>query len=517
MVSSVFVDAIRDPARAMLDLYDPSNSIDDFPSTVSRHFAEIFSTSDAFHEIPVLSTRNPPEAHSSRALVRFRAMVQDTSPSPEMYLAKLGAEGYGGWGQEATSEDADGVVDYSNLRECTVLWAVSVPGESGWCTNEGDGPVASGSAAPHEPTQPHKFPLSGTQHLGVRVKIYGQDSDTIKSTEVYTFVGILTLESLNPELESTPDVPTLHVLFSRPHLPTLVPRPYPADDITQVRVDLINWIAEEALGGDRDAAEWALLVAISRIQSRTPPIFPPSLTLSRFPSPERPSTPPSLSHVLEEILPISLTLPLSLDLLNRENFTPESKEEDLHSGWLQVPSGSNYLVTESGIQEGKLVEKGIMNVRAMQEVMTNQSLAYIFPFSQFSFPTDSTFIVLAEGKKSAFFQTNITLPLQPQEGTQLYKSKAELKMPSAEKLASFRALVLGAKSGNVQMGEDASKYVQEDFVKERQQDKTVTADDLIHRMTIARLLALSSHEKEISIDTWERMKTLDARRKARSL
>lgn len=52
------------------------------------------------------------------------------------------------------------------------------------------------------------------------------------------------------------------------------------------------------------------------------------------------------------------TLPLSLDVLNKGSFVPESKQEDLHSGFLQLSQGSTLLITEGGIQEGKLVEKG---------------------------------------------------------------------------------------------------------------------------------------------------------------
>jgi Mini-chromosome maintenance replisome factor len=133
------------------------------------------------------------------------------------------------------------------------------------------------------------------------------------------------------------------------------------------------------------------------------------------------------------LLPLSVTLPLSLPLLNTSTFTPESKNEDLHAGYLQLPAGCTVLITESGVAEGKLIEKGvmpftfldyillytmpheterltacfmtgIMNLKALQDVMSSQSLPYIFPFSQFSFPTDLGFVILAEGKKSAFFQ-----------------------------------------------------------------------------------------------------------------
>jgi hypothetical protein len=44
-----------------------------------------------------------------------------------------------------------------------------------------------------------------------------------------------------------------------------------------------------------------------------------------------------------------------------------------------------------------------MNLKALQDVMSTQSLPYVFPFSQFSFPTDLGFVILAEGSKSAFF------------------------------------------------------------------------------------------------------------------
>ena len=99
-----------------------------------------------------------------------------------------------------------------------------------------------------------------------------------------------------------------------------------------------------------------------------------------------------------------MTLPLSLDLLNSVPFSPESVNEDLHSGYLQLAHGTTMLMTEGGIQEGKLVERGVLNVRAIQQVMSAQTLAYKFPFSEFSFPTDIGFVTLAQGTKSALFQ-----------------------------------------------------------------------------------------------------------------
>jgi hypothetical protein len=147
-------------------------------------------------------------------------------------------------------------------------------------------------------------------------------------------------------------------------------------------------------------------------------------------------------------------------------FAPESVNEDLHSGYLQLAHGTMMLMTEGGILEGKLVERGVLNVRAIQQVMSAQTLEYKFPFSEFSFPTDIGFVILAQGSKSALFhvgnsslsvrnmlivefpiQTDVTLPLNLPSTSDLYKPKSDIKLPSTDKLEAFRRLVLSAKTG----------------------------------------------------------------------
>lgn len=90
----------------------------------------------------MLNVQSPPHSHPDRSLVRFRGMVQDTSPSSEMYLSRFNNGRCGGWGIEDIgngNEQGSEGVNYDSLRECAILWAVSVPGESPWCTQELDG------------------------------------------------------------------------------------------------------------------------------------------------------------------------------------------------------------------------------------------------------------------------------------------------------------------------------------------------------------------------------------------
>ena len=67
---------------------------------------------------------------------------------------------------------------------------------------------------------------------------------------------------------------------------------------------------------------------------------------------------PTLSAVLEILLPLTCSLQLSLGMLNSEHFAPESKNEDLHAGLLQLPQKTVLLVTEAGVSTGKLDERG---------------------------------------------------------------------------------------------------------------------------------------------------------------
>lgn len=72
-------------------------------------------------------------------------MVQDTSPSSEMYLRQAKNGSLSGWGVHDGSEEDDSQdVDYSELRECSILWATSIPGESEWCLEELSGPSQRG-------------------------------------------------------------------------------------------------------------------------------------------------------------------------------------------------------------------------------------------------------------------------------------------------------------------------------------------------------------------------------------
>ena len=75
---------------------------------------------------------------------------------------------------------------------------------------------------------------------------------------------------LNTEFGDQVEVPALHVLFSSSEQDNTaeqtdrLPSNLQLADVPRIRELLIDWIAEEALCGDREAAEWVLLASIAR-------------------------------------------------------------------------------------------------------------------------------------------------------------------------------------------------------------------------------------------------------------
>lgn len=227
--------------------------------------------------------------------------------------------------------------------------------------------------------------------------------------------------------------------------------------ITRDRDELISWIADESLGGDRLAAEWVLVTVIARVyvlfdqrkgdgahitrtcrHARHPDILPPSLTLIGFPPPPLTTSQnnrPALAHVLSLLLPLTGYIELPKNLAASPNapqtersntkpaappvhFAPRQVEDDLHSGVLQLPSGTAMLVLEAGIEEGSglssslysaplmtfvgtLPSQAVENLQTLRGVLRSQTLLYKYPFSSgFEFHTDIPAVILCEGGKA---------------------------------------------------------------------------------------------------------------------
>jgi hypothetical protein len=90
-------------------------------------------------------------------------------------------------------------------------------------------------------------------------------------------------------------------------------------------------------------------------------------------APEALDSTPTLYHVLSLIFPLVTTLSLSLDILNNSLSCPEYKDEDLHSGWLQLPRGSTLILTENSVAEGSIFNQGNFHFLLKESLVINES------------------------------------------------------------------------------------------------------------------------------------------------
>jgi hypothetical protein len=106
----------------------------------------------------------------------------------------------------------------------------------------------------------------------------------------------------------------------------------------------------------------------------------------------------SLAQVLDSLTVHSVNLPLTIDGLNKTKFTPKSISENLEAGVLQLLDGTVLLVDETTLDEGQLVDPGVRNFQALQNLIQHQTLTYEFPYSQYDFDTDISVLSLSFSK-----------------------------------------------------------------------------------------------------------------------
>lgn len=121
----------------------------------------------------------------------------------------------------------------------------------------------------------------------------------------------------------------------------------------------------------------------------------------------------ALSDVLDTLLVHTVQLPLTIEGLNKTKFTPKSVSENLEAGVLQLVDGTQLLVDETVLDEGQLVDPGVRNFQALNNLIQNQTLTYEFPYSQYDFDTDINVISLSTTKSMLPVCLFVVLDLDP--------------------------------------------------------------------------------------------------------
>ncbi|RKP07185.1 putative alanine racemase-domain-containing protein [Thamnocephalis sphaerospora] len=472
------------------------------------------------------------------------------------------------------------------LNELQLVYCVSVPGEQPWArrmyaqqTIERGTPESTKAAAAEasvaeddDACTEHmarlalddaapaarlvaKHPLAEEQHsLGVVVKaslLGSQDTFAVTSTvEVIGVLGTVAVATedalLHPEADAAVELPCIHAIFCRPlHAATENPH------LLRATVDRQGHLIDSALDaaalastareallssltgileGDSLAAEYLLLMMISRVQHRSDvtAIGDLSLNFTKVPRSAATSAPsatelcsPMARRVharLASLLPKCLPIPMALGHLNAQPFWPRDTgagTDRLSSGRLQLTDGTFLFVDETALDEGRLEDNGVRNVRALVRIAQTQQLDYVFPFrGDLSFPTDLGVLVFSAAR--SMIPTDFVLPLQQPSAA----TATETAQPDHAELACWQRYLAVMRTLPHEIPDAMSQQIQEDFVcrrrAEMEQNTPLTTDaELSRELLVARLLAQSYGEHTLKAEHWEHAQRLEAERRAR--
>ncbi|RLN85278.1 hypothetical protein BBJ28_00002754 [Nothophytophthora sp. Chile5] len=287
-------------------------------------------------------------------------------------------------------------------------------------------------------------------------------------------------------------------------------------DIAAMRKQLVDYL-KQAVRGDTLAAEYLLLTLLSHVYARADPSTPLgnlSLNLElekSLETEEKSAFVAQLNNTLESLMPMVARVDLSLKELNSTKFMPHKDydREVLLGGVLQVANGTTMLVNETALAAGQLNAQGVKNIGALQSLVEKMLLPYDFQFYNMDFPQDVAVVTVSEGK--SILPVNVAVPLAATDTVTEMTST-----PAEQVLECFRVFLSVLRSFAVTIGNEEAEMAEKHYVECRKSQQKVALEDLHRWLRLARLVALSRGEGQVSKAAWQTMLDLETRRLTRS-
>ncbi|CAO2825793.1 unnamed protein product [Amaranthus hypochondriacus] len=365
------------------------------------------------------------------------------------------------------------------------------------------------------------------------VKVYDSPESDLKLNEIFEFIGVL---SFDQELAISKDesdlqsssfdeddlaqaphskVPRIHCLI---HKKLAVHDFVEGSPITEANPSLVRGIREgllnhltAVLGNDGVAAQFLLLHLLSRVHSRVEGVAVGKLSLNftNFSKETASVFGSRLALKLQELLPFTQQMPLTIEYLNSAMLVPKKdyQENKLVSGALQLAEGSHIIIDETQLQAGTLNSTGVENARSLKNLTESQQVEYDFQYYKMDMTADVQLLVLSEGK-SNILPADLVLPFQP-------STTGTLETIDEDILQSWRWYLATLRSLSHSISPEMQKVVEDDLVAARQVDRSLGSHDFSRLLTMSKLISLSYGETNLSMEHWQMVKELERLRKER--
>ncbi|KAL2339470.1 hypothetical protein Fmac_007410 [Flemingia macrophylla] len=364
------------------------------------------------------------------------------------------------------------------------------------------------------------------------VKIYDSPDCELKLNGIFEFVGILTYDSelhednedsdLSNGLSEDPlchfppnTIPRLHCLIHRKlelqdflqNNPILEPK---LDFVKGIREALLRHLTT-VLGNDSLAAHFMLLHLLSKVHASADDIAVGkfSLNLTGFKKETFSTFGKQLTLAVKNLLPFTFCIPLTIEYLNTVSLAPKKNYDTnrLEAGVLQLADGSHVIFDETKLETGTLNSIGVENARLLRNLMELQKVEYDFKYYKMDMATNVQLLVLSEGK-SNILPADAVVPFEP--STTNFSEAA-----TTEALEAWRWYLATVRHLSHSIEPEMQKVVENDLVAARQDDRSLSSQDLSRLVTMGRLLSLSYGETSLSLEHWQMVKELERLRRER--
>ncbi|KAG5682248.1 hypothetical protein PVAND_011612 [Polypedilum vanderplanki] len=337
--------------------------------------------------------------------------------------------------------------------------------------------------------------------------------------------GSIENEDFNEDLTQLPPY-NIHVvsLKKRRHNNSLLFKPISESDsqITEdIQRELLN-LLKQILFGDELCATFLLCHLISHVYSRVNDDalgkFTLNLICRSVPAEILKEYAIKLYNVIfETLLPNSIYIPMTIENLNSTQFVPKKDytTNRLSAGLLQLPSGTNILLDETKLANGKLDHSGCTAISQFSELIKTQQLSYDFQFYKIPYKTDNPVLIISEGK--SLLASDFSIPIKPNDEDcirLINENFAAVMHYMRPKLNAFRCYLTSCRLQSFDIGDEETKMIEADFVKMRE-NSNFQVEDLHKLLVISRLIGISKGLKFLDKSSWEIAKHMESERKDR--
>lgn len=279
-------------------------------------------------------------------------------------------------------------------------------------------------------------------------------------------------------------------------------------------------VLTQLLLGDTLAAEYLICNLVSEVYLRKDMLALGKfcLNISNVPQFENIDYVKTLYEFIEMLVPKSHYFPMTLENMNNLQFVPKKDygTDNLNSGILQLSSNTHLVLDETKLSPGKLNTSGVNNLRALALSIKNQKIAYDFQYYPVEYNCDIPFLILSEGK--SMLTPDCLLKLKPEASCistfeEILQAAKHFLIPDL--LNELRIYLTLARHTKYEINDDIQNLVQQEFVNMRQNENSVTADDLHNLLVLARLVCISEGKNTLDDSCWKKACEMEQERKIR--